>query len=661
DVCTLFDELDRQEHSNRPKSQTTKTIQHWFCSHRLQIDALGRDACALLSALLPEKRSNRVFSIKRHLEAKFCEAQHLGASRLQELRRYKQAGSGVDLADCIEEQLIGTPNPSSASTLTLLEVDNVLQLTASRSCFSSPSVRATLGRTSQDVTSVYRTATANEAKWFTRLLMKDLGFEVGQPTVLKKYHHHFYHILKFNDDLVSATNVYHDYIDQGAGTKVPWPEFLASHLKPTLGTKVGRPFWRKGRSIEHCVQMSNGRPMSIEKKLDGEFCQIHVDLLKGSQCIQIFSRYGKDSTKDRIKIHSVVYEVLKIGETGCKFKRGCILEGELLVYCDEKQAVLPFHKIRSHVLRAGIPIGIDYDEKPKVSEHLMIVFYDVLLIDNESLLSMPHSQRMNRLSSLITTRPGYSELVPRQIIDFGHSEAALELRTAFTKVSNANEEGLVLKPDDLFVSFAPNAPSMCGSPIKLKQQYIGTFGEIGNFVALGTRYDPQMGRQLRIENLQWTHFYLGCLENREEVVIEKAKPRFRIIMVVNPSADILKEIRATAPSMLAAEESTFYDLEISRGVDNGQKPSHIFAVPLIFDIHCFIFERSSNTGFWSPRFPRVTRFHTDRDYLDCMSFSDLQKAAQLEELEPPLAGVGVAQVPSKLRGIMDGELFTTRI
>jgi DNA ligase-4 len=60
--------------------------------------------------------------------------------------------------------------------------------------------------------------------------------------------------------------------------------------------------------------MGYGR-MSCEEKLDGEYCQIHIDLSKlggpskgrnlskGSDCIQIYSKSGKDSTQDRKALH----------------------------------------------------------------------------------------------------------------------------------------------------------------------------------------------------------------------------------------------------------------------------------------------------------------------------------------------------------------------
>jgi DNA ligase-4 len=71
--------------------------------------------------------------------------------------------------------------------------------------------------------------------------------------------------------------------------------------------------------------------MSVERKYDGEYCQIHVDLNKSGTCMKVFSKSGRDSTTDRIGIHRLLWDSLGLNITECKIKKQCILEGELLV------------------------------------------------------------------------------------------------------------------------------------------------------------------------------------------------------------------------------------------------------------------------------------------------------------------------------------------
>lgn len=175
--------------------------------------------------------------------------------------------------------------------------------------WSSPAIRALQATLTQgtrtDLEKLFRRFNAIEAKWFTRLILKDY-----QPLVLDP--HLVYRlcdpilpsVLKVHDDFTTAITVVQDM----RGKLLPnlacktSREQLLSTIKPRLGVKVGRQQWLKGRSIKHCFDMGHGR-MSVEEKIDGEYCQVHVDLSNGNRCIQIFSKSGKDSTEDREALH----------------------------------------------------------------------------------------------------------------------------------------------------------------------------------------------------------------------------------------------------------------------------------------------------------------------------------------------------------------------
>ena len=147
---------------------------------------------------------------------------------------------------------------------------------------------------------LYRRSSARDAKWLTRLILKNYEPVVlDQRVVCAGYHPLLPTILKVQDDLAVAGRVLDTL--RGDGTVTGRTE-LAEYLKPTLGVKIGRQTWFKGRSIKHCLSMAQGR-ISCEEKMDGEYCQIHIDISKGYDCIQIFSKSGKDSTRDRMALH----------------------------------------------------------------------------------------------------------------------------------------------------------------------------------------------------------------------------------------------------------------------------------------------------------------------------------------------------------------------
>lgn len=149
---------------------------------------------------------------------------------------------------------------------------------------------------------LYRRLTAKEAKWLTRLILKDF-----QPLAFNEYE--LYRsfdpmlplILKVREDFTTAINTLQRFkkgtSSLQSGTSYADRKALSA-IKPQLSVKVGRQQWHKARSMKHCLQMCKGR-MSVEAKVDGEYCQIHVDVSKGRRGVQIFSKSGKDSTEDR--------------------------------------------------------------------------------------------------------------------------------------------------------------------------------------------------------------------------------------------------------------------------------------------------------------------------------------------------------------------------
>jgi len=119
DICKLLDTLYDQCIAGKP-DQNRNTIQRWFAYHRDLINSLDTSTgAALLSTLLPARRTDRVYYIQEtRLEKIFARSQRLGASRVRELCRYKVPGSGVDLADCIYTSLKATVRGAELSPST---------------------------------------------------------------------------------------------------------------------------------------------------------------------------------------------------------------------------------------------------------------------------------------------------------------------------------------------------------------------------------------------------------------------------------------------------------------------------------------------------------------------------------------------------------------
>jgi DNA ligase 4 len=212
-----------------------------------------------------------------------------------------------------------------------------------------------------------------------------------------------------------------------------------------------------------------------------------------------------------------------------KFKRQCILEGELLVWSDEKKQIEPFHKIRKHVRRAGRLLGCAEDSPADTSEHLMIVFYDLLLLDDVVCLQESHDRRRRRLWAVMRCIQDRTDIGTREKIDFKSSGASSLLGRKFASAIAQGWEGLVLKGcGDPYFSLDGNVLQ-----IKLKKDYIGGLGDSAEFAVVGGRRDAKDEYELGMGKLSWTSFYLACLENREQVRRHDAKPKFRVIARVD--------------------------------------------------------------------------------------------------------------------------------
>jgi len=528
--------------------------------------------------------------------------------------------------------------------VTVEQIDSALHRIASTCHFSSPAVRASRPSGGSidrllELGGLYRRVSARDGKWLTRLILKNFEPVILEPTAIYRGLHPLLPvILKVQDDFAVAGRFLQDHVRRRGVTGADLNrDDLALSLKPRLGVKVGRQTWVKGRSIKHCLDMSCGR-ISCEEKMDGEYCQIHIDLSKGRNCIQIFSKSGKDSTRDRAALQDAIRRSLKIGDRSCPIKHGCILEGELLVYDDNEGRILEFEKIRKHVSRSGVFLGTEQDSQAHPHEHLMIVYFDVLMIDDESLLGIRQSQRFKRLQKLITCVPGRSQLVRRHIIDGDKRSAASDLRRVFAQCITERREGLVLKADDPYFDFSTKQRPYGSCCIKLKKEYVGSFGDVGDFAVVGARYEAGKAKAYGLQNVKWTHFYIGCLENKDEVERWHRKPRFVVTNVVELNATQMESfIMHANPRFTTEDENESIIVKIAPGIDNGNRPSATFTDPPVFDIRCFNFHREGNTDFLAPRFPMVNKIHFDRTYLDVLSFQELQDMAKLEKEMPPQA------------------------
>ncbi|EEP79119.1 conserved hypothetical protein [Uncinocarpus reesii 1704] len=548
-VCDLLSNLDRNRIAKAASEAKTRdpdvaTVIKWFDHHERKIHSTETDSLALLSCLFPERRPERVFSLREPSLVKVIgRCLLLGASRKRELDRWGEKGWG-DLGQCLEYVMQQAENHlEGQDEVTVEEIDLALAKVASRSRFSGPTVRYQHSAVDVDDTlsPIFRRLSSRDAKWFTRLILKDFNPVIipGQ-LILRNFHFLLPKLLLFQNSLEGALKF---LAQEPISEFPPRPEAQYANLlgrvalpllKPKVGVKVGRADFYKARSLKHCCQMVGGRVMSVERKYDGEYCQIHIDLSK-ADCIQIFSKSGKDSTVDKRGVHDTLKESLRIGRSDCRFSNQCIVECEILVWSDHSSKILPFHKLRNHISRSGSFIGIENDSPPDPFEHLYLAFFDVLMVDGNVCLSKPYRERRQILLDIVQPIEGRSELAYQQTINFSFPESYELLKDAVALGAAQRWEGLVLKGSDepYLPLFQESANINFGHWIKLKKEYIPGLGDSADFALIGARYDPQDAVQCQnIKDLSWTSFFVGCLEGDGHISNTKSN-RYRITDVLN--------------------------------------------------------------------------------------------------------------------------------
>lgn len=382
DFCTLLSDIESYCAHVPPllpvtlQQKVRDRTRQWFQGHKVTIDSPGVDPVALLSALFPEKRTDRVYSLKaqslsRRLRGCLC----LGNGRWQLLDQWKTPGHG-DLGDCVERALKQSefPKQTPENEVTLDQVDAALARLAARNRFSGPDVRESKENDDpKDVDRIleriYRRLQSREAKWFTRILVKDLGsLELPLPMVLACLHPDLPQYIKVYDNFEGAISMLRgrgvpSLLREGYNDRILRHTNITGILTPKVGVKLGRTKYIVGRSVKHAVKMIGRQKMSVERKYDGEYCQVHIDVSAGENWIKIFSKSGKDSTADRAGLHHSIKDSLRIGRQDCGFSGKCILEGELVVWSDREKDILDFCKIRKHVSRSGSFLGTTFDSQ----------------------------------------------------------------------------------------------------------------------------------------------------------------------------------------------------------------------------------------------------------------------------------------------------------
>jgi DNA ligase 4 len=97
----------------------------------------------------------------------------------------------------------------------------------------------------------------------------------------------------------------------------------------------------------------------------------------------------------------VLQDSLRLNKVDCKIKKECILKGELLACNNADERIKPFYKIRWHVKQLGHFLGTTVDLLIDLSKHLIIMFCNILLLNNNVCIRESYNKQHELLNSLV--------------------------------------------------------------------------------------------------------------------------------------------------------------------------------------------------------------------------------------------------------------------
>jgi DNA ligase-4 len=652
-ICSLLQSVENISirQPRLPPKQEEESIReitaNWFRNQRLCLDDPGTDASAVLSALFPHRRKDRVYGLQAPLLAKkLVTLLGFGHGQRALFDGWKTGKIG-DLGAYIERAMAqwdGTFKTEHAFPIE--QIDRLLVQLAAKYRFSDEAIRQQRDwhvKTDTELKEILIRLDSWEAKWLVRLILRDYcTIELDERHVLEQYHFLLPDLLMFQNDFEAVSTMLRNELS--AYPAVPFSSQektlrmeAAQKLRPVVGVKVGRPTFHKAWSFKHCFQLVGKHAWAAENKYDGEYCEIHVDLQNAPKDIRIYSKNGKDATADREPLHSTIRSALRIGRPNCLFKSRCIVLGEMVLYSDREKKILPFSKIRKHISRSGSFIGTWQDSLPHEWEHLMLIFFDVLLLDDQAILRHGLQDRRRVLRDLVKVIPGRSMRSEWTLIATG--DGIMDLKQAFARNIATRQEGLVLKPlhAPYFPLLTEQGHRQAGFFIKMKKDYLGDMGgerDLGDFAIIGASFDAQVAPKCDLKPLHWTHFHVSCCTNKTAVQRSGSKPTFKIVATLSldkciPKSDV-KYLNVQGyvrqAELRKGGKTDAFDIEHSKGFD--RRMTVAFKKPFVVEILGGGFEKLQNETFEMLRHPRVKKLHHDRTWEDCVTLEDLERMAE---------------------------------
>ena len=262
----------------------------------------------------------------------------------------------------------------------------------------------------------------------------------------------------------------------------------------------------------------------------------------------------------------------------------------------------------------------------------MIMYYDVMLVDDDPVVHRPHKKRRQLLERLVNRIKGRADIVWQKHVRFDRPTGPEKLKKALALAFVQRWEGLVLKPSDepYFNLGKPGQHRFPSRWVKLKKDCIKGLGDTADFAVVGAGYNVTEAEKYEGMNIRWTHFHIGCLRNKAAVLHAGEKPHFFVFDQIKECIKREDMKMLTENGCLRAMSTDFpetweiFDIELARGLT---PMSVIFRQPFVFDVAGSGFDKSPSRDIFSLRFPRLMKVRLASDWRETVSLDELQHMA----------------------------------
>lgn len=211
------------------------------------------------------------------------------------------------------------------------------------------------------------------------------------------------------------------------------------------------------KSVLEVLKRLSGLAFTMEYKYDGERAQVH--LMKNGE-VKIFSRNSEDNSRKYPDLMNI------IKEAKLKDIESCVIDAEVVAFDRVKGTIRPFQVLSTR--KRKVEDGEEDDQEVKVA----LQVFDMLFINDKSLLSQPLRLRREILKSSFNQNEGYFYFATG--MDHVENGDTTPIEVFLQEACNAQCEGLMVKTLDDNASYEPSKRSL--NWLKVKKDYIDGMG-----------------------------------------------------------------------------------------------------------------------------------------------------------------------------------------